>query len=59
MQTAQDLLKVRGDRELIGLIGLYHLNVGYYLVELQRIGDHIAIVLRLIAESRDGRSTIE
>ena len=54
--TAQDLLKVRADHELMGLISWYHLNVGYYLVELQRISDHISAVLLLIAESRDGRA---
>jgi len=54
--TAEDLLQVRTDRELMGLINWYHLNVGYYLVELQRIRDHISTVLLLIGESRDGRA---
>lgn len=54
LATAEDLLNVRADREVMGLVGWFHLNAAYYLIELRRIRDHTSIVLELIAESRGG-----
>ncbi|MGI9627883.1 MAG: hypothetical protein ACR2QM_13685 [Longimicrobiales bacterium] len=50
--TAEDLLNVRADQEVMGLVNYFHWNVGYYLVELRRIQTQLSIVLELIGESR-------
>ena len=50
--TAADLLNVRSDRTLIGLVALFHLMAGYYLEELRRIRDHVSTILDLLGESR-------
>ena len=54
--TAEDLLRVRADQEVMGLVKLYHWNAGYYLVELRRIRTQMSIVLELIGESRGRRA---
>lgn len=49
--TAQDLLNIRADQEVMGRINYFHWNVGYYLVELRRIQAQLSVVLELIHES--------
>lgn len=44
----EDLLNIRADQEVMGLVNFYHWNVGYYLVELRRIQTQLKIVLELI-----------
>jgi hypothetical protein len=54
--TAQDLLNVRADQEVMGRVSFFHWNVGYYLVELRRLQAQMSMVLELISESRGGRA---
>lgn len=49
--TAADLLSIRSDPELMSLVAWFHLNAGYYLVELGRVRDQIDIILALTSES--------
>lgn len=49
--SVEDILRIRGDAKLIGLIGRCHINVGYYLSELARLRAGAKRVLELIAES--------
>lgn len=51
LANAEDLLRVRADQEVMGLVNLFHWNVGYYLVELRRIQDQLSLMLELIDES--------
>lgn len=48
--TAEDLLKVRADPELMGRSKRFHINVGYYLTELEKIRNQIVLILDLLAE---------
>lgn len=50
--TAQDLLNVRSDRTHAGMVGLFHLNAGYYMDELRRIRDQVSTIVALLEESR-------
>jgi hypothetical protein len=45
--TANDLLRIRSDAELMGRVAWFHLNAGYYLSELERIRRQIGVVLDL------------
>jgi hypothetical protein len=45
--TPEDLLSVRSDPQLMGLVGWFHLNAGYYLSELGRVRDQIEVILEL------------
>ena len=49
--TAEDLLSVRSDPELMGLSKRFHINVAYYVAELELIRASIEEILDLIAES--------
>jgi hypothetical protein len=49
--TASDLLSVRSDRTLMGLVGLFYLHAGYYLEELERIRGQVSAILDLLGES--------
>lgn len=46
--TAEDLINVRADLELMGRSKRYHINVGYYLSELGRIRNQITQILDLL-----------
>ncbi len=50
--SADDVLRIRGDKTLMGLVARCQINVGYYLVELYRLQEGAARVLQLIGESR-------
>lgn len=52
LATAEDLLNVRSDRDLMGLVGHFHMNAAYYLEELGRIRSEISTIRDLIDESR-------
>ncbi len=47
-----DILSIRNDPTLRGLVGRCHLNVGYYLTELQRLKTSATRILELIDASR-------
>lgn len=49
--TAEDLLRVRSDPELMGLSKRFHINAAYYIMELQLMRSQIEKILELIAES--------
>lgn len=49
--SAEDILSIRSDEQLLGLIGRCHINIGYYLAELVRLRTGAERVLELIAES--------
>lgn len=49
--SADDVLRVRSDQDLMGIVGRCHLNVGYYLTEVYRMREEAARVLELIEES--------
>lgn len=49
--TAEDLLSVRSDPILMGHSKRFHINVAYYIAELEVIRDLIEEILDLIAES--------
>lgn len=49
--TAEDLLSVRSDPILMGYSKRFHINVAYYIAELEAIRDLIEEILDLIAES--------
>ena len=53
--TSDDLLVVRSDMELMGLVSRLHLNTAYYVGELQRLRAQIELVLELVAEERTPR----
>lgn len=46
--TVDDLLRLRGDEQLQGIVGRCHLNVGYYLIELYRLRTQAELVIKLI-----------
>jgi hypothetical protein len=46
--TNSDLLNVREDKEFKSLVSRYHLNVGYYLSELEQLQVTITQILKLI-----------
>lgn len=46
--SADDLFHVRGDERFMGLVGLCHLNTGYYVSELERLRAQVTRVLDLI-----------
>lgn len=48
--TAEDLLNVRADPELMGRSKRFHINVGYYLSELGHIRNQITFMLDLLGE---------
>jgi hypothetical protein len=48
----EDILRIRNDPNLRGLVGRCHLNVGYYLTELQRLKVGAVRILDLIEASR-------
>ena len=48
--TAEDLLSVRADPELMGSVRRFHINVGYYLSELNHIRDEIQAILELLGD---------
>jgi len=48
--TADDLLNVRADPELMGRSKRFHINVGYYLSELGHIRNQIVLILDLLAQ---------
>lgn len=50
--TADDVIRILGDKTLTGLIGRCHLNTGYYLSELATLRETAIEVLELIGESR-------
>ena len=50
--TAEDILAIRSNAKLMGLVGRCHLNVGYYLAELLRLEDGTKRVLELIEDSQ-------
>jgi len=45
-----EILLIRADPKFKSLTSRYHLNIGYYILELNRAKERIAEVLRLIAE---------
>jgi len=49
--TTEDVLRIRNDPKLKGLIARCHINIGYYIVELERLKAGAQRVLDLIAES--------
>ncbi len=48
----EDILRIRNDRKLRGLVARCHLNAGYYIVELQRLRTGSLRILELIDASR-------
>ncbi len=48
--SAEDLLSVRADPEIMGASKRFHINVGYYLTELNHIRDQIIVTLELLGE---------
>ncbi len=51
MITAEELLRVRKDKTLMGLVARCHINIGYYIGELRRLRDSANGILELIEES--------
>ncbi|MEJ2534790.1 MAG: hypothetical protein P8008_04825 [Gammaproteobacteria bacterium] len=49
--STEDVFRIRNDAKLKGLVARCHLNVGYYIVELQRLRAGAASILELIDES--------
>ena len=49
--TAGDLLRVRADPDFMGLVNRFHLNAGYYVVELEALREQIELILELVSES--------
>lgn len=49
--TVDDILRIRNDARIVGLIGRCHLNVGYYLDELISLQESAEYVLELIESS--------
>lgn len=54
--SADDLLRIREDRRFMGLVARCHLNVAYYVQEVQRLREQTSLVVDLIEESRQGRA---
>ncbi len=50
LATAEDLLNVRADPELMGSSRRFHINVAYYLSELNHIRDQIIVILALLGD---------
>lgn len=48
--SAEDLLNVRADPELIGSSKRFHINVAYYLTELNHVREDILLILELLGE---------
>lgn len=55
LASAEDLLNVRADPELIGSSRRFHINVAYYLSELNDIRDQIVVILELLGEAGTAR----
>lgn len=51
LPTAEDVLRIRGDREFMGLVKRCHINVGYYLTELEPMRGQVEEILELIEAS--------
>ena len=51
--SADDLLVVRGDRRFMGLVSRCQIDVGYYVLELERLREHIRTTLSQSLEGRD------
>jgi hypothetical protein len=49
--TADDLIRVRGDAHFMGLVSRCHINIGYYVGDLERIHAQALLVLDRIIES--------
>jgi hypothetical protein len=47
-----DLRTLRADPLYVGLVKRYHLNAAYYVRELERLEQHIELVLQLVREAR-------
>lgn len=50
--TAEDVLRIRQDQRLLGTVKRCHINIGYYLTELDRLKSQATKVLELIEQSR-------
>ncbi len=48
--TAEDLLSIREDPELIGSSNRFHINVAYYITELNHIREKITRILELLGD---------
>jgi hypothetical protein len=50
--STEDLLRIRNDPNIKGLVARCHLNAGYYLTELERLRTGATRILALIEDSR-------
>lgn len=48
MVTAEELLRARQDKTLMGLVARCHINAGYYIGELLRLRESANEILELI-----------
>lgn len=49
--TAADLIRIRKDAQFMGLVSRCHINIGYYVADLERLHSQVLLVLNRIEES--------